>query len=211
MTVIKGRLGAVYLASLGAGATAFTGEATTANGAKTVFTISDEDKRFVDPATPIVVNYSGSPVTDYASVQYPGGVVTWAVSPGAAAVTLEGAYLPVTAVAQAKGWTLDAQWDFADSTVFGDTMRVNTPIFIGSTVSIDQFYLDETYFTEMTTAARVTCGFDLFVNVTGGSEIRYTGSGTIATRSLTLAVDGLAEEPLTINVNDGPYYMAGLA
>jgi hypothetical protein len=168
----------------------------------------------VVPASAVVVKYNGGAVTDYASIQYPGGAVTWAVTPGNSAVTCSGKYLAVAAVGEVKGFTLDIAQEFVDTTTMGDTMRENTQILKGATVTIDKFYVDSTYFTEMTTAARIRCGFDLFLNYdvgTPANDVRFAGYGVIATQSISTPVDGVVDGPLTINVIDGPYYMAGLA
>lgn len=210
MSVIKGRLGAVYIAQYGAGATAFTDEATTANVAKTVFTIDDAAKRYWDPGTAIVVKYNGGAVTSYQSIQRPGGVVTWAVTPGDSAVTVSGKYLAIAALGQCRSWSLDIGQEYHDITVFGDTARKQMPAFTASTATMEGFYADATLFNEMIgTAARI--GFDLFVNATPGSELRYTGFGTISSASIEAAVDGLVEQPVEINISDGPYFVSGLA
>ena len=214
MAIIKGRSGRVYLASMGAGTTSFTDEAMTANVAKTVFTIDDAAKRFWDPASALTVKYDGDAVTDYASIQYPGGVVTWALTPGDAAVTCSGKYLAVAEVAEVKGFTIDTQWEFVDTTTMQDTMRENTPIFKGATVSIDRFYVDATYFTEATTASRIRCGFDMFLNYDAGTPancIRFTGYGVLASQSISTPVDGVVDGPISITVTDGPYFVSGLA
>ena len=166
MALIKGRAGKVYLASIGAGTTTFTDEAMTASEVNTVYTIDDATKRFWDPAYLPTVKYNNSATTTYATIQYPGGMVTWLSTPGAQPVTCSGRYLAVAEVAEVRGYTIDTQWEFIDTTTLGDTMRENTAIFKGATVTIDKFYVDETYFTEMTTAARIKCGFDLFLDVT---------------------------------------------
>jgi len=214
MGIIQGHLGAVYIAQYGAGATAFTKEAMTANGAKTVFTIDAAAKRFWDPDTPVTVYYNDIATTTYASVQYPGGIVTWAVTPGNEAVTVSGKYLAVAAMGEVKGFTIETAWEFVDVTVMGDTMRSSLPTFRGATVTIDKFYEDSTYFVEATTATRIRCGFDLFVNYDAGTaanDLRYTGLGIIASESISTPVDGVIEGPITINVTDGPYFVAGLA
>src|SRR5512137_1593371 len=138
---------------MGAASTSFTKEATTANVAKTVFSCDDATKRFWDPATPVTVYYNDIATTTYASVQYPGGIVTWTVTPGNEAVTVSGKYLAVAAMGEVKGFTIETAWEFVDVTVMGDTMRSNLPTFRGATVTIDKFYEDETYFTELTTAS----------------------------------------------------------
>jgi hypothetical protein len=214
MAVIKGTLGKVYLASIGAGTTSFTDEAMTPSAVNTVYTIDDAAKRFWDPAYLPTVKYNSSATTTYNSIQYPGGVVRWLVTPGASAVTCSGRYLAISEVAEVRGFTIDTQWEFVDTTVMGDTMRENTPIFKGATVTVDKFYVDSAFFTEMTTAARIKCGFDLFVRYDAGTPancLRYTGYGVIATDSIAAPVDGVISEPMTINVIDGPYFVSGLA
>jgi len=210
MTVIKGRLGAVYMAQIGAGTTVMTDEATTANAAKTVFTIDAAAKRFIDPDTAAVVKYNAAPVTSYASIQRPGGIVTWAVTPGTSAVTISGKYLPVAVVGECKSWTLDFSTEFVDVTSFGDTYRRQVAMITQGTANIEGFYVDETLFNEMiSTNPRI--GVDLFVDSTAGYEIRYTGFGTLGSTSISASIDGVVEQPFVVNFNDGPYYVAGLA
>lgn len=181
----------------------------TANGDKTVFTVTDSTKRFWDPDSTTTIYYNDIANTAYQSIHYPSGVVTWASTPGNSAVTASGKYLAVVQVGQAKGWTLDAQYSYVDTTIFGDTFQVQTPILLSGTVTLDTFYADATLFTEMTSsAARV--GFDLFVDATGASEKRYAGYGTIASVGVQTDVAGVIVQPLTLNISDGPYYVAGL-
>ena len=206
MSIIKGHLGAIYIAT--GTAQTLTDDATTANVAATEFVISDSDHRFLDPATAVVVEYNGSAVTTYATLQRPGGKVTWDTTPGAEAVTLSGAYIPVTELGEARGWTLDTQWEFVDVSTFGDTFRVNEPTFRGATVSIEHFYVDSSMFTIMSGGTVV--GFDLFMDATASSELRYTGFAYMSSQSISAPVDGIIDEPLSLTVIDGPYYMAGL-
>jgi len=212
MAIIKGRLGAVYIAQYKAGSTGFTKEVMTANVAKTVFTIDAAAKRFWDPEVPVTVYYNDSALTPatLGVPQYPGGVVTWASTPGDEAVTVSGSFLTIVQVGECKSWSMDVGYDFVDTTALGDSFREQTAIMRNSTVSIDAFYVDDTIFTEMVSGNDLI-GFDLFMDATGAAELRFTGYGTIASESVTTAVDGIVEGPFTINVSDGPYYVAGLA
>lgn len=212
MALIKGRLGAIYIAQYGAGATAMTNEATTANLAKTVFTIDAAAKRFVDPDTAIVIDYpdNATPVTSYATFQKPGGVVTWASTPGTGSVFITGAYLAIAQVGECQSWTLDISNDFVDTTSFGDTAREMTPMMRSATATIQGMYVDSTLFTEMvSTNPRI--GFDLFLDATGAAEVRYTGYAVLASTNISADVGGIVEQPLSLNITDGPYYVAGLA
>lgn len=215
MAIVKGRLGGIYMAKYGAGATPFTAEATTANTAKTVFTITDQHKRFIDPDTALVVKYDGSVVTDYASVQYPGGIVTWGSTPGSAAVTLGGSYLPVVQVGECRSWTLDFNTEFVDITSFGDNYRRQMAMITQGTANIEGMYVDSTLFTEMiSTNPRI--GIDLFLDTTTDaappitSPQRYTGYGTMGTTSMTASIEGVVEQPFVVNFSDGPFYVLGL-
>lgn len=210
MALIKGRLGAIWMARYGAGATVMTDEATTANGAKTVFTIDDATKRFIDPDTAVVVKYSGSAVTNYASIQRPGGVVAWTVSPGSSAVTISGKYLTAAQVGECKTWTLDLTTENIEITSFGDTFKRFTPMIVAGSVNVEGAYVDSALFAEMI-STNPRLGIDLFLDSTSGSEVRYTGYGTISGSNIAADIGGVVEQPFTITFNDGPYYVAGLA
>ena len=215
MAIVKGRLGSIYMAKYGAGATAMTNEATTANIAATVFTITDETKRFIDPDTAVVIDYpdNATPVTNYSSIQYPGGIVTWAITPGGGSVFITGKYLAVAAVGQCRSWTLDFSTEMVDVTEFGDTFRVMQPLITNATATIEGFYADAALFNEMiSTSPRL--GIDLFVEydaVTPANCKRYTGYGTLGSSNITVDAGGVIEQPFTVNFSDGPYYVAGLA
>lgn len=210
MALIKGRLGAIYIAQYPA--VTMTNEATTANVAKTVFTIDAATKRFVDPDTAVVVDYpdNATPVTDYADIQYPGGIVTWASTPGNGSVFITGKYITVAQVGECQSWSLDIQNDYVDTTSFGDTAREMTPMMRSATAKIDGMYVDSTLFAELiSTNPRI--GFDLFLDATAGSEIRYTGFATLASTNISASVEGIVEQPVELNITDGPYYVALLA
>lgn len=207
MALIKGIKGAVYLAS--GTATTFTDEATVANAGKTSFVIDAAAKRFWTPADAVTVKYDGSAVTSYASIQRPGGIVTWAVSPGAAAVTVSGKYYPVAQLGYVRGFSLEVNQDYIDITCMGDTMRVNSPTFGSASVSIDRFFVDETVFEDVM-VAQALVGYDLFLDATGGSEVRFTGYGYMSSDTIKAAVDGVVEEPLNIVGVGQPYFVAGL-
>ena len=211
MAIYKGYNAAVVVAS-GTSST-FTTEATTASAGNTVYTITDRTKRFWDPTATTTVYYNGGAVTSYASIQYPGGIVTWSVTPGAQPVTVTGkAYPTLTPAAQAKEWSLEVAWDFVDSTMFGNTMRQQTAVLRGATVTFNQFYADDTF--HALARAGSPIGWQCYIRYDAGTpanDIYYCGYGIISGDSLNTAVDGLDTESLTLNVTDGPYYVAGVA
>ena len=206
MSLIRGRLGAVYIA-YGTPATV-TDEATTANTAKTAFRITNKNYRFWSDDA-VVVKYNGSAVTNYASVQRPGGVVSWAVTPGNAAVLVSGKYYPAVQLGQVKSWSLDVGQEYVDVTCMGDTMKVNMPMFGNVSISIERFYADDTVFSNIM-VPQVRVGYDLFFDATGGSESRMTGYGYISSENIKAAVDGMIEEPLQLVGAGQAYFTAGL-
>lgn len=210
MATYKGYNAAVVVAS--GTETTLTDEATTANAGKTVYTITDRTKRFLVPTSATTVKYNGSATTGYQSIQYPGGIVTWASSPGASAVTVSGKYFAtLTSASQAREWSLETQWDYVDSTVFGDTMRSQTAILRSASVTFNQFYADDTFHT--LARAGNLIGWQCYVKYdagTPGNNIYYCGYGIISGDSLSAPVDGLESESLSLNVTDGPYYVAGV-
>jgi len=213
MAIVKGRLGAVYMAKYGAGATAMTNEATTKSGTATIFTITNTAKRFVDPDTAVVIDYpdNATPVTSYATFQAPGGKVKWAVTPGGGDVFITGKYIAVAEVGQCKSWTLDFSTEMIDVTEFHDTFRVMQPMIMNATATIEHFYADSGLFAEMiSTSPRL--GVDLFIEYDAGTPAnckRYTGYGTLGSTGITVDAAGVVEQPFTINFSDGPYYMEG--
>jgi len=216
MALIKGILARIYACDDVTASTTFTGEATAANGTRTQFTITNTAKRFWDPSATFVVKLGGTPISSYTSLQKPGGRVNFATDPGAGAITVDGKYFVVSSFIQCKSWELAAEFDYFDSTCFGDTMRVQVPAMRSATVSVAGFHLEPTEapdpaddrFLLLKNAQLV--GLDLFMDATASSEKRYAVYGRMASVSQSAAVDNLIEQPMTFNVIDGPYYISGL-
>lgn len=216
MAVIKGINARIYACDDTVASTTFTGEATAANGDRTIFTITSTAKRFWDPDAAYVVKLEGTPITSYTSLQMPGGRVHFATDPGAGAITVDGKYFAVANFIQCKSWELAAEFDYFDSTCFGDSMRVMVPAMRSATVSVQGFHLEpsgapdpgDDRFLLLKNANRV--GLDLFIDATASSEKRYAVYGRASNVTTTAAVDALIEQPLNFAVIDGPYYIAGL-
>lgn len=211
MAIIRGINGNVFLAN--GTAASFTDEAMTANVAKTVYTIDAAAKRFWSPTDAVTVKYDGGAVTSYASIQYPGGVVTWAETPGNAAVVCSGKYYPVAALGTVRGWTLEAAPTFEDVTCLQDAVRIQAPVLLECSATIEKFYVDETVYEDIS-ASTALVGFDLFWNYDAGTPancLRFTGYGYISSHGINLSTTSMVNEPLSLTVNVGPYLMSGLA
>jgi hypothetical protein len=115
--ISTGRVAGVYAAAVGT-PTAFSAKATTANAAKTEFTITDDTMRAWPLDAVIEVKYNGSVVTTGFVLQRAGGKVVFATTPGNNAVTVSGTYSTVTECAGMYGWKRTATMKDQDITDF---------------------------------------------------------------------------------------------
>lgn len=99
--------------------TAFTGEACSVVSAGSVYQITDTTKRIVDPATAVVVKDNG--VTKAASLyvfDYLFGKVTFVGYTASGPVTVDGAFIPVLSVVDARSYSINRSRALLDSTSF---------------------------------------------------------------------------------------------
>jgi hypothetical protein len=127
-------------------AVALSGEATTSLGGD-VYQVTNTAKRILDPDTAITVYDGATPIADTAvTVDYLFGKVTLSSTP-AGTVTIDGAYLPSFAVAEARAFELSFTKELADSTLMasGTTSRARTALLkdcSGSISSLDNLLTD---------------------------------------------------------------------
>jgi len=106
-------------------AVSLSGEATTSLGGD-VYQITDTAKRIIDPDTAITVYDGATPIADTAvTVDYLFGKFTLSSTP-AGAVTVDGAYLPSFAVAEARSFELNFAKNVLDSTPMASTTSART-------------------------------------------------------------------------------------
>lgn len=105
--------------------TAFTGEATT-NTSGNTYQITDSTKRALDPATSITVYDGGSPVAaGNVTVDFLFGKVTLSSPPGGA-VTIDGNYLPLHAMAEVRSFEINLSGSMLDDTVMSSSTSVHS-------------------------------------------------------------------------------------
>ncbi len=129
--------------------TVITTEATTdLAGAHTAFQITDATKRVLNPAVVVVVK-KDTVIQSAAlyTVNYLFGTITFLSTIGAGhTVTIDGAYLPMYAVATAKEFTLDLLNDLLDNTTFsssGNKERIDGLHDAGGTLSVIEDLLSD--------------------------------------------------------------------
>lgn len=197
-----GTLGAVYMESA---TTPMTDEATTANGAKTVFQITGATKRMIslDPATPPIVKYDGSVVTTGFTIDYPTGTITFAISPGAAAVTVSGNYITMTLLPGLTKFSIDTSISTFDVTQFVATTDPNYgwKRIIGGlgewAASADGFLTNDDLFVAVAIALSVAKHFQFVLDQTNTSSYLY-GQGILNKNDIDDSVSGVITQNVGI-------------
>ena len=188
------RLG--YLASIKgqSSAVAMTAEATTGTG-NISYQITNSAKRILDLNTDVVVNVAGSPVTTGFTINYLTGTVTFETT-ATRTVTITGAYVVLTAIADGKSFSFTGTRETLDKTVFKDTFKGFEAGLLSGTAEIGRLYVNDVYFLDWLLDGTVkVIEFYVADSVT---PIRFyailTGDNTEAT------VEGLVEESLSFQI-----------
>lgn len=144
MAAIQGRKGELWTAAADA-AVAITKEACEAVGdSTTIFHVTAAAKRYLDPATTILVYDTDSLVTS--GYHIAGGCQVHFDEAPSGAVTLTGAYLTMAEVGLVQGWELGTEMELYETTSLGDTVRTYVSSGILSwSCSFERFYEDNTW------------------------------------------------------------------
>lgn len=206
MAVIHGSGASVALAS--GASTTFTNEATTANAARTIYSITDQAKRYWDDTATLTVQKSTdagatwTAATGY-TAQYPGGAITFTSAQAVGTlVRVSGKYLTTTTIGQAYEWSLDLALDTTDTSAFGDTWRAFTPSQRGASASLTAWWLDDAALTLLTNGGR--CAVALHTG-TG----RYEGFARLTSDAVAAAVGSAVGDDLAFTYDGQVYYTAG--
>jgi hypothetical protein len=173
-------------------ATAFTAEATTKLVANTVYQITNASRRVLDRTAAITVKKDGvaQAATLYTLNRLTGTVTFLADIGGAAVVTMDGSYLPMSAAAEARSFNLSTRKNHGEDSAFGDTYvtRVATLLdcdgSLGAWQSVDVFFRDALIF-----GAPVVLEFSR-----DGTNVDVRAWGLLGAEQIAAAVDGLVEK-----------------
>ena len=200
---LAGKLGAVYVQTDDA-PVAFTDEATTANAARTRYTITDTTKRYWSKGTAVVVEVGGVAVTTGYTLEYAGGVVVFDVAQGVGAVvTVTGAYVALAEAGGFYNWSLEPSVDMQEKTAFQSSgWKEFESTVKGFTGSAEAFWGDDQFFTALGTEVIVA----LYLNEATG--LRYEGYAVISGDGISTAVDELIQETVDFT-GDGPICYRG--
>jgi len=203
MATLRGNTCDIYWG--GYGSSTFTTEVMTCTTQYTVWTITDATKRMWDPAATTLVYNAGAPVTNYASIQYCGGKVSWAASQGNVAMTVSGKYLSSPAqMSQAHSWTLNASTDKEDTTVFGDTVKKQTATTLNGTITVSRFYPGSGGFAIQALAPTTYPRVALVLYETVSTGVRWECYATIDSVEYAVEASNIIPESVTFTL-DGTY------
>ena len=139
MAVTKGTEGSLYIIT---STTAFSGEATTEDGATTIYQIDDTDKRVWDPNTEI------TPSTGTIDRAWQDEGVDWftgrvkMTATGLTALTLSGDYVTLKVVAEVYAWSLTLERTSENVQTIGESWADPMDLGERATVTLSRFRTD---------------------------------------------------------------------
>ena len=176
-------------------AVAMTDEATTMSGTNTIYTITNAAKRTLDIDTPIIVKVGGSPVTTGFTIDYLSGIVTFATA-SVRTVTVTGAYVALTTITEAKGFSVTLTRDALDVTRFQQEFREYDAGLLSGTAELTSNYLVASpFFALLIAGSRKVIEYYPNDNLT---PIRFYG--VITTSDLVAPVEGIIEENISFQI-----------
>jgi predicted secreted protein len=205
-----GTLGAIFMETA---KTEMTDEATTGNISATAFRITSTTKRYIslDPADVPVVKYDGTEVdpADY-TINYAIGMITFAVSPGAAAVTISGKYVTMALLPGFTKFALDTSVGTHDVTQFVALADPNYgwKRIIGAlgewSATADGFLADSDILDLVAIALSVPTHFGFVMDQTNMASVIY-GQGVMQKCDIDDPVAGVITQTLSIVSSSGLY------
>lgn len=209
MAAIAGKGGAVLVPT---GATvALTNEATTANTARTQYTITNVARRAIDRTTSVTVETSPDGVTWSAATGYVvrfaiGRVDFSAAQAAGTQVRVTGRYQPMVQSGQFTEWTADIEKDFADATVLGgDGWKRAVPTLKGGSGSLSGYWQDGYWFDAINADTVVV----LWLDVDATARKRYACYAYVTKDSVGDKVDDLITEDVDFTADGEVVYVEG--
>lgn len=184
----------------------FTDEATTANAAKTRYTITDATKRYWDQNTVPVVKKDGVEVTSGYKIEYPGGVIVFDEALNTEVITVSGKYITVEQLAGFFNWSLTVNNNTIDVTTFeSDEWQEFILATKNFNVSAEKFWTSDGNFLDRMGSEVILVLYTDF----GTAKTRFEGYAVISTSAVSVPVDGLVNDQLNFQGKNGIYLREG--
>lgn len=181
--------------------TAFTGEATT-NTTGNTYQITDTTKWALDPTAAVTVYDTGVPVAaGNVTVDFLFGKVTLSAPPGGA-VTVDGSYLPLWAVAEARGFEVNMTGAMLEDTVMSSSTTVRSRMLglldaLGSVSSLDPLTTDiDSGGTTLKPESVFQAGTPILLEIAPASGLKFRGWVLFDTAKVSGSWDALVEGTL---------------
>jgi hypothetical protein len=185
---------------------AFTQEATTADGGRLNYTITNTAKRYWDRGVSVLVeNSTDAGATWHAAppytLNYCGGIVTFATARAVGELCrVSGNYYPWAQLGNGKSWELSLANALVDTSVFGSGWKTFTPVVLGGTVKMGRWWLDSSFLTNLANPLVAV----LYVNQAAGT--RYEGFVRLKVDSVKTAVAGVIDQTLEFELDGAINY-----
>lgn len=199
---ISGKVGAVFLQTEDAPA-AFIKEATIANAERTIYTIENDECRYLDKHSPILVYVNDIAVNTGYLVEYLGGAVRFTSALDEEdEVTVSGKSIEVDQAGGFFNWSAELSADTADVTTFESSgWKENLPTMNGFSASAESYWADERLSARLGREVIVALFLD-----TGINKKRYEGYSLISGDSIELSVDDVVNESIEFEGSGRLYY-----
>jgi len=200
MAVIAGYEASLHYINTDTASVALTAEPMEALDAdRKIWRVAARAKRWLNPATATTVKINSSAVAPQAIV-HAGGFVRFASGVAAgSSVTIDGQYFTtVNKLGGAKQWSLDLQSDEYDVTSWDSgKWREFINILKGATVTFDRWWLDALFILYL---QDITPTSLIGLEMRAAADYRYYAYGHLTSDAIKMAVDGVAEESISVRV-----------
>jgi hypothetical protein len=199
---ISGKVGAVFLQTEEPPVT-FIKEATAANAERTLYIIINENCRYLDKNSPVLVYVNDSEISSGFAVEHLGGAIRLSEPLDEEdEVTVSGKSITVSQSGGFFNWSAELAADTADISTFESSgWKENLPTINSFSAAAESYWADERL------SARL--GQELIVALyldTGANTKRYEGYALISSDSIELSVDDIVNESLEFQGCGKLYY-----
>jgi hypothetical protein len=199
--------GMVYVAPL-TGTTAMTAEGMTNTGDGLTWRVTAAAKRYWDPTAALTVYDNGSPVASGYTVQYCGGLVTFAASKAGHTITVTGKYLPYARALTLRRITQNHKTTLQESSPLVSQDEEYDPVGAGGDGTLEYVDIDAYYADLLGDLLVLVSHVSGTYNAADSSGPRWEAYIRLAEDSFDLAKGELTKEVLTYNIEREHHYRA---
>ena len=202
---ITGMTGAVYVSDVNTAPVSFNEESCTGDATRKRYQIDEEDFRYWDPDTPVLVEVNGAPITAGFTLEHAGGFVVFdeaLILDVEDEVTVSGKALTLIQAGGFFNWSIDGDGEDAEATTFASQgWKEFVRTLKGWSGSAEAYWGDTQFFDSLGEIVVVK----LFVDA-GPAQDCFEGFAIINGDGIEAPVDGLVQETIDFT-GTGPLYL----